>query len=193
LAAEGFDVLMKALTSNNLFQAYGVGRQEGVKLSHLQFADDTLILGTKCWLNVRSILAVLLLLQEISGLKVNFNKSMLTGVNISSTWLVEAASVLNYRTGTIPFLYLGLPIGGDSRKLSFWKPVVERITSRLSSWNNKFLSFGGRLVLLKSVLSSLPVYFLSFFKAPTGIISSIESLFNFFFGGVVRSLKKFLG
>jgi len=29
LAAEGFDVLMKALASNNLFQAYGVGRQGG--------------------------------------------------------------------------------------------------------------------------------------------------------------------
>jgi len=116
---------------------------------------------------VRSIRAVLLLLQEMSGLKVNFNKSMLTGVNISSTWLVEAASVLNCRTDTIPFLYLGLPIGGDSRKLNFWKPVVERFTSRLSSWNNKFLSFGGRLVLLKYVMSSLPVYFLSFFKAPT--------------------------
>ena len=42
---------------------------------------------------------------------------------------------------------------------------------------------GGRLILLKAVLSSLPIYVLSFFKAPTGIISSIESLFNCFFWG----------
>jgi len=44
----------------------------------------------------------------------------------------------------------------------------------------------GRLVLLKSVLSSLPVYALSFFKALSGIVSSIESIFNIFFlgGGV---------
>jgi hypothetical protein len=42
---------------------------------------------------------------------------------------------------------------------------------------------GGRLVLLKAVLSSLPVYFLSFFKAPAGIISSIESIFKRFFWG----------
>jgi hypothetical protein len=61
--------------------------------------------------------------------------------------------------------------------------VVDRITARLSSWNNKFLSFGGRLVLLKSVMSSLPIYFLSFFKALTGIISSIESTFKKKFGG----------
>ena len=85
--------------------------------------------------------------------------------------------MMNCRRGTILFVYLGLPIGGDSRKLSFWKPVVDRIMNRLSSWKNKFLSFGGRLVLLKYVLSSLPVYFLSFFKAPAGIMSSIESIF----------------
>jgi len=126
---------------------------------------------------VRTIRAVLLLLKEISGLKVNFNKSMLTGVNNSPTWLLEAASVLSCRTGLIPFMYLGLLIGGDGRKIGFWKPVVDRIRARLSGWNNKFLSFGGRLVLLKSVMSSLPVYFLSFSKAPTGIISSIESIF----------------
>ena len=121
---------------------------------------------------------VLLLFEEVSGLKVNFHKSMLTGVNVSKSWLTEAALVMNCRKGSLPFTYLGLPIGGDSRKLSFWKPVLDRIVAHLSSWNNKFLSFGGRLVLLKSVLSSVPVYFLSFFKAPTGIISSIESLFK---------------
>jgi len=47
-------------------------------------------------------------------------------------------------------------------------------------WKTKFLSFGGRLILLKFVLSSLPVYFLSFFKAPTGIISSLTSIFKIF-------------
>jgi len=74
---------------------------------------------------------------------------------------------------------------------------VNRIKSRLSGWNSRFLSLGGRLVLLKSVLTSLPVYALSFFKAPSGIISSIESLLNkfFFFWGVggVRIIEKLLG
>jgi len=120
----------------------------------------------------------------VSGLKVNFHKSMLTGININASWLSEAALVLNCRVGMLPFVYLGLPIGGDACRLEFWQPVLNRIRTRLSSWNNKFLSFGGCLIILKSVMSSLPVYFLSFFKTPTGIISSIESLFKrFFLGG----------
>ena len=46
----------------------------------------------------------------------------------------------------------------------------------MSDWKSKNLSFGGRLILLKSVLSFLPVYALSFFRALAGIISSIESI-----------------
>jgi hypothetical protein len=144
---------------------FGVGRSSEVRLTHLQFADDALIIGEKSWLNVRARRAVLLLFEEVSGIRVNFHKSLLTGVNISESWLTEVASVMNCRRGSVPFVYLGLPIGGDSRRLSFWKPVIDRIVGRLSSWKNKFLSFGGRLVLLKVILSSLPVYFLSFFKS----------------------------
>ncbi|GAU42359.1 hypothetical protein TSUD_350250 [Trifolium subterraneum] len=93
---------------------------------------------------------------------------MLFGINISESWLHEAASVMRCKHGRLPFTYLGLPIGGDPRKLCFWHPLVEKIHKRLSGWKCKNLSFGGRLILLKSVLSSIPVYFLSFFRAPSG-------------------------
>jgi len=39
--------------------------------------------------------------------------------NIHDSWLAEADSVLNCKLGRVPFLYLGLPIGGDPRKLNF--------------------------------------------------------------------------
>jgi exonuclease III len=176
LAAEGFNVLMESFLLHNIFTGYKVGASDPVVVSHLQFADDTLILGEKSWANIRAMRAVLLLFEALSGLKVNFSKSQLVGVNVSSSWLAEAALVLNCNVGSLPFVYLGLPIGGNARRLAFWEPVLNRIKSRLSVWNCKHLSLGGRLVLLKSVLSSLPVYALSFFKAPSGIVSSIESI-----------------
>ena len=119
LAAEGLNVLMNVVVAVDLFRGYGVGHSDEVRLTHLQFADDTIILGEKRWRNVRTLRALLLLFEEISGLKVNFTKSMFTGVNIPDTWLAEAALVMNCRRGSIPFVYLGLPIGEDSRKLSF--------------------------------------------------------------------------
>ena len=138
-----------------------------VSVTHLQFVDDTLLLGMRCWANVRAMRAVLVLFEAMSGLKVNFNKSMLVGVNASDSWLNEAAAVLRCRAGKVSFVYLGLSIGGDSHRLIFWELLLRSIKSRLSGYNSRYLSFGGRLVLLKSVLTSLPVYAVSFFKAPS--------------------------
>jgi len=59
---------------------------------------------------MRSMWAVLLIFEQLPGLKVNFQKSLLTGVNISDPWLAEAALILNYRVGAFLFMYLGLPI-----------------------------------------------------------------------------------
>ena len=169
---------MKAMVENNLFTGYTVGTVNQVVVSHLQFVDDTMLLGNKRRANVRALREALVIFESMSGLKVNFNKSLLVGINISDSWLNEAAAVLSCKVGKIPFMYLGLPIDGNSRRLTFWDPIVNRIKYRLSGWNSRFLSFGGRLILLKAVLTSQPVYALSFFKAPSGIISSVESLMN---------------
>jgi len=90
-------VLMNAVVGANLFHGFGIGDGNDVRLTHLQFADDTLIIGEKSWLNVRSMQVVLLLFEKVSGLKVNFHKSMLTDVNITDSWLMEGVSVMNYR------------------------------------------------------------------------------------------------
>ena len=55
LAAEGFNILMKEVVGAQMFHGYGVGDGSEVRLSHLQFVDDTLIIGEKSWLNVRSM------------------------------------------------------------------------------------------------------------------------------------------
>jgi len=90
--------------------------------------------GNNSWTNVRAMRAVLYLFEAMSGLKVNFQKSELVGVNLSRSWLLKAATVLNCRVSSLPIMYLGLPVGGDSRRLNFWEPVLNHIKSRLSSW-----------------------------------------------------------
>jgi len=165
LAAEGLNVSMTSTVNSNLFTGYSIGAHTPTVLSHLQFADDTLLLGVKSWANVRALRAILVMFENLSGLKVNYHKSMLVGINIVDSWLQEAASILSCKIGNIPFMYLGLPIGGDARRLSFWDPVLDRLKSRLSEWKSRNLSYGGLLILLKSVMSSLPIYTLSFFQS----------------------------
>ncbi|MCH94593.1 cysteine-rich receptor-like protein kinase, partial [Trifolium medium] len=90
---------------------------------------------------------------------------MLVGVNVDDNWLFDVSLMVNCKIGRTPFIYLGLPIGGNHRRHSLRIPLLEKIRKRLSGWKSCLLSMGSRLVLLKSVLSSFPVYFLSFFKA----------------------------
>ncbi|PNX66970.1 cysteine-rich receptor-like protein kinase, partial [Trifolium pratense] len=69
MAAEGLNVLMEAMIAQNLFTGYSIGEQGSMRVSHLQFADDTLLLGVKSWANVRALRAVLVLFETMSGLK----------------------------------------------------------------------------------------------------------------------------
>jgi hypothetical protein len=85
LAAQGLNVMMYALVQSSLFTGYNIGDGSSAAISHLQFADDTLLMGVKSWANVRAMRGVLVLCEEVSGLKVNFHKSMLVWVNVAET------------------------------------------------------------------------------------------------------------
>ena len=63
--------------------------------------------------------------------------------------------------------------------------MIELIKKRLSSWKKRFLSFGGRLVLIKSVISSLPIYYMSLFKIPEGVAKCIEQIQADFYGKLI--------
>jgi hypothetical protein len=67
LAAEGLNVLMVAMVERNVFTGYSVSEFDPIFVSHLQFADDTLLLGVKSWANVCALRAGLTLFESMSG------------------------------------------------------------------------------------------------------------------------------
>jgi len=74
---------------------------------------------------------VLILFEAGSILKVIYHKSTFSGVNVSDSWLHDAAAVMHCKHGRIPFSYLGLPIDGDPRKLKFWYLLIDRIKKKV--------------------------------------------------------------
>jgi len=91
--------------------------------------------------------AALILVEEASGLKVNFHKSMLVGVHMENSWLAEVASVMNCKTRIFPFVYICIPIGGNAWRLSFWNPLLDFIKYYLLGWKSRNFSFDSQLVL----------------------------------------------
>ncbi|XP_058774729.1 uncharacterized protein LOC131649001 [Vicia villosa] len=182
IVAEAFSMMLKKAIGMGKFKGYKFDEGDE-RFSHLQYADDTLIICEKLWSNIWTIKGLILLFESMSGLKVNYLKSSLVGINVSQHWIMEAANILNCGISSLPLSYLGLPIGENSKRLDTWSQVINTVKTRLSSWKNKHLSIGGRIVILKSVLFAIPVYFLSFFKIPPGIIFKLESIFKQFLWG----------
>lgn len=133
-------------------------------ISHLKYADDSLMLGEASVQNVWVLKAILRWFELATGLKVNFLKSNIIGVNVEDSLLEATARFLNCKICKVPFNYLGIPIGANPRRAETWKPIIEKLRSRLAVWKRRNLSFGGRIMLIHSVLSNLPIYFLSFMK-----------------------------
>ncbi|GLT79932.1 hypothetical protein SLA2020_513980 [Shorea laevis] len=131
IAAEGLHALFHAAEKKNLLIDIAVARD--LSVSHLQFADDTILLGEASLKSIRAFKFILRWFEIISGLKINFCKSTSYGINIEENWLNMAASSLNSKWEHLPFLYLGLPVGGNPHHLSFWKPVVEKFRSKLAT------------------------------------------------------------
>jgi len=112
----------------------------------------------------------------ISRPKVNFYKSSLIRINLDNKYTSGLANTIFFRNDTFPVRYLGLPLGANPNRLSIWKPVLSTIRAKLSIWEGKFLSMAGRRRLIKSVLNSLPLYYMSVFTMPKGIIKAISSI-----------------
>lgn len=106
---------MKEVISKNLFSSYRVGRDE-VEVNLLQFADDTINFGEETLENVITIKCIMRCFELVSSLKVNFSKISFGAVGVESSEVVKFARLLNCSLLTLPFTYLGMPIGANPRR-----------------------------------------------------------------------------
>ncbi|WJX14094.1 hypothetical protein P8452_04402 [Trifolium repens] len=101
-----------------------------------------------------------------------------------------ATTFLNCRLCSIPFIYLGLPIGANPRSDSTWDPLLDHLRKRLFSWRNKHISLGGRIVMINAVLNAIPIFYLSFLKIPIKVWKKIARIQREFLWGGVKGGRK---
>jgi len=82
-----------------------------------------------------------------------------------------------------PFKYLGMPVGGCHKKEAFWDGVVEKIKERLGRWKGRIISMAGRICLIKSVLSAIPLFYMSLFKILVIVMKKIVKIQRNFLWG----------
>lgn len=130
IAAEGLNWLVKCAQSQGLLKGAAIGR-ESVEVTHLQYADDTLLVLEGTEDNARAAKWILKNFEVMSGLSINYDKSCVYGINMDNEDLERIAGDLGYVVGALPIPYLGLKVGGRVNGKAEWNEVIDRVKGRL--------------------------------------------------------------
>ena len=151
-------------------------RCQALSLTHLCFADDLMVFveGTKG--SVEGALSVFEVFAQWSGLNISIEKST---VYMAGVAVEERNRILRnfpFAEGTLPVRYLGLPLMTKVMGKNDYLPLVERARSRINTWTCTFLSYAGRLQLIKAVLMSIVNFWAGVFRLPSKGIKEVEQL-----------------
>ena len=176
LCLEGLHRMIHKAASNGDIQGISICRN-GTKLTHLFFADDSLLFCRATSHDCQKMLEILSSYDRVSGQKLNRDKTTLffsksTPIDMQQKIMDDlgVTTLKNYDK------YLGLPsMVGRNKRVSF-EHLKQRVWKRLKGWEGKLLSQAGREVLIKSVIQAIPTYTMSCFKLPVTLCHELESL-----------------
>ena len=120
-----------------------------------------------------TIKAILDSYARATGLKINYSKSQLMPINVEEQKVADLAGVFGCQVGTMPFMYLGLPLGTTKPTVKELMPLVDRIERRLTG-TAIWLSYGERVQLINSALSSLLSFAMCVLKLPLKLIEIFD-------------------
>eukprot|EP00253_Pinus_taeda_P026904 PITA_26904 len=151
-------------------------------INHAQFADDTLLLGGASLHSARHFKRELDIYRLISGSKINYRKCSIYGWNCTTKEMSDIARLLEMEGNRNweSFKYLGIPIYNSKPKVAHWMSLLDKIKNRIQAWGSSWLNNAGKLILMKSVLISMPLFQNSILLAPKTFLSKLDSLLKRF-------------
>jgi hypothetical protein len=147
----------------------------------LQYADDTILCIQDEKEQASHLKLLLYLYEAMSGLKIIFSKSEVIMISQDENKSIEFSNMFNCAVGSWPIKYLGVPVAGSRLHVVDWLPICEKMLKRLDGWKGSALSLGGRLVLINSYLSNLPIYAMSMYWLPVSTLNRMDTARKRFF------------
>jgi hypothetical protein len=187
-----FNIVADAL-SEILLKAKEAGHLEGLVphlvqggLTHLQYADDTILFMTNNDQNVITTKFILHCFEAMSGLKINYQKSEVIVLGENPEETKRVADLFNCKCGKFPMTYLGIPISEGRLTAADLAIPPDKIEKRLSTWKCGLLSYGGKAILV----NSSPMYMMGFYMLPEQTHQRMDSIRSrFFWEGIERKRK----
>uniref|UniRef100_A0A2N9IHR9 RNase H type-1 domain-containing protein n=1 Tax=Fagus sylvatica TaxID=28930 RepID=A0A2N9IHR9_FAGSY len=187
----GFHILESCESGN--WKPIKVG-QSGHKFSDLFFADDLVLFSSATISAAHAIDEVLGKFCNASGQKVSLTKSrVLFSPNVSSPICQDIVKILNIRETTNLGKYLGIPISASAVRARDFDYLIDKVSSKLSSWKSRLLSLLGRTLLIQSVIEAIPAYVMQCTALPLKVCDTLDGLNrNFLWGSTAEKRKLYL-
>ncbi|BAH92770.1 Os04g0563500 [Oryza sativa Japonica Group] len=138
------------------------------------YADDAIIFFHPSSMDAASIRCLLSMMGAATGLVSNYSKSSITPIHCSQEQIDEVADVLGCPVRQLPIKYLGLPLSVRKPVKADIQPLMDRLGKNLAGWKPKLLGPDACLAIIKHMLMTLPLYFMSVLELPSWAIKEIE-------------------
>jgi mannosylglycoprotein endo-beta-mannosidase len=152
-------------------------------LSHLQFVDDTFLMGLATVKEAQEFKKTLDLFNLALGTIINREKSQVLFFNTPEAIQWPVTTLLGFQPSSLPSKYLGSPLLLKALHNPSWEEIATKVEAKISSWNHHFLSFPGCVLLINFVLLTLPMYLFLILDAHMKFLKKIECFNASFCGG----------
>jgi hypothetical protein len=183
ICAEVFSSLSQNAQMNGFISGVPTSKK-GPKITHLFFADDSLVFCKANRVEWRRLLNIIATYERGSGQKINLLKTaVFFSRNTCFSRRKEILESSGLEEANMYDSYLGLPtLVGKNRNHAF-KEIKERVIWKLNNWKSKLLTLAGKEVLLKAVVQAIPTYSMSVFLLPASLCKELNQLMQFFWWG----------
>ncbi|VFQ65575.1 unnamed protein product [Cuscuta campestris] len=189
IALEGLSRFINHLHSTGQISHFSAGRTPTP--SHLLYADDIILFTKADCRNLLRLKRMLSTFMNASGQEINYLKSQaIVHGKMKMEHQHKIRKILSIKCSTQAFVYLGSTIVKGKLKKIHCKDLIRKFERRINVWYSKKLNQMGRLILIKHVLSSIPMHLMAAQRLPKSITKSLKRLMaNFLWGEKEESPK----
>eukprot|EP00253_Pinus_taeda_P016766 PITA_16766 len=168
----------------------GLSFNNSPSFSHQQFVDDNMLSGHPSVQEACLFKDILSTFSDAFGALINRVKSQIFFFNTPVSTQRLIARILGFTIARLPSKYLGAPMIASALKHSSWRDLLEKLKAKLFLWTNRSLNMASRVVLIKAILQSMPLYLFSLLAMPKWVLKAIKNLQrNFLWGSSGHNRK----
>lgn len=173
LAIDPLHLILQKATAQGKLHPLG-GQAMSIRAS--LYADDAAVFLAPIKSDVEFFAHTLKSFGDVTGLATNCAKSLVAPIRCENLDLVDILHSFPANRTSFPMRYLGLPLSVKNLKRIHYQPLEDKIAAQLAPWMGKHVASPGRVVLVKSVLTAIAIYYMTALNLPVEVMNKIDAL-----------------